>query len=82
MGQVLHGSATTTERLCRASSVCVAPWGVVPKDGVEDREKLAHHGDEDDLLRAAAGRALIVERPKGGAASDCSVRCHVRDGPH
>ena len=82
MGQVLHGSATTTERLCCASSVCVAPWGVVPRDGVEDCEKLAHHGDEGDLLRAAAGRELIVERPKRGAATDCGERCHVQDGPH
>jgi hypothetical protein len=51
-----NGSATTTERR------------VIPENGVEDREKLPHHGNEGDLIGSAAGSELVVEGPERGTA--------------
>ena len=36
----------------------------IPENGVEDREKLPHHGDEGDLLGSAMGSELVVEGPE------------------
>ena len=41
---------------------------VIPENGVEDREKLPHHGNEGDLLGSATGSELVVEGPKGDGA--------------
>ena len=50
---------------------------MIPENGVEDREKLPHHGNEGDLLGSATGSELVVEGPKRERLPDGSQSCHV-----
>ena len=54
-----------------------APRRVIPENGVEDREKLPHHGNEGDLLGSATGSELVVEGPERGTAPGGSQSRHV-----
>ena len=40
-----------------------SPWFIRLGHGVENNEKLAHTGDEGQLLRLVAREELLVERP-------------------
>jgi hypothetical protein len=55
---------------------------VIPENGVEDREKLPHHGNEGDFLGSATGSELVVEGPERGMAPDGSQSRHVQHGAH
>jgi hypothetical protein len=44
---------------------------MVSKNGVEDRDKLTHYGDESYLLWPATDDKLIIESPDRRTAPDC-----------
>ena len=50
---------------------------MIPENGVEDSEKLPHHGNEGDLLGSATGSELVVEGPERGTAPGGSQSRHV-----
>ena len=47
---------------------------MIPENGVEDSEKLPHHGNEGDLLGSATGSELGRRRPGKGNGRCVAVR--------
>ncbi len=59
-----------------------APVGLGAKHGIEDREELAHAGDQGDLLRFALGQKPVVEGAHDGIPAGCHEGTHVERCPH
>jgi hypothetical protein len=66
MGQILHGTATMTERLSWRPSTLLAPWREIPYDSARDGEQLSQDSNECNLLWPSAGDEPVVESAKTG----------------
>ena len=54
------------------------PEAILAEQGIEQADELAHDGDEDDLVRLAAGREAFVKGLGGGFAADRGEGGHVQ----
>ena len=69
-----------TERLSWQSSVL--PWFIIPDDGVEDGQQLAHGGNDGNDLGLAGSHETISEGFEEWVVTRRDQCCHVQPGPH
>ncbi len=68
--------------LCRLNVPSCIPQRLIPEHGVEDRQQLAHAGDDGHLLGLARGDQTVVESLDHRVESGRAQRGHVDHGAH